>query len=43
MNYRKTDGTNLKRKEIKELKRAEADERNAKTPPEQRRATREGR
>lgn len=41
MNYRKTDGTNWTRKEIKELKREEAEQRNAQTKPENRRGNRE--
>lgn len=39
MNYRIGDA-NLKRKEIKEIKRREAEERNALTKPEDRRANR---
>lgn len=35
MNYRQ-DGANLKRKEIKEIKRLQAEERNLKTKPENR-------
>lgn len=40
MNYR-NGSLNLKRQEIKALKRTEAEERNAKTKPEDRRANRQ--
>lgn len=40
MNYRTADNRNLTRAEVKELKREQAEERNAKSTPESRKANR---